>query len=880
MTLRPCARASLLLVLFGLPLALSLTACNKIQALSIVPGPGIEVLTAAGQTAQYTAFAQEEMGSGPITTANVTNSVTWSTSNPTIATINSSGLATAVGAGYVEITAVASDGAVAASDLTVISNSTTTPSTPSITVLPGSAAETFIGETTQFTATGNLTGIGNSQNLTTQVTWLSSNAQVATINSSGLATATGDGTTMIIAQSGGLSASAIVNVTISATGSGTPSLTVTPSSASDTFAGETTQFIASGNLTGVGSPQNLTNQVTWVSSNAQVATINSAGLATSVGAGTTTITAESGGLNATATLTVTVPASGTGSGTPTLTVVPSSVAETFAGETTQFTATGNLTGIGAIQDLTNQVTWVSSNVQVATVNAAGLATAVGSGTTTIIAESGGLTASATLGVSISASGAPFLSVIPNTVAETFAGETTQLTASGNLTGAGGPQNLTNQVTWLSSNVQVATVSASGLVTTVAAGTTTIIAESGGLNASSTVTVTLPASGTGSGTPTLTVTPSSASETFAGETTQFLATGNLTGVGASQNLTSQVTWFSSNAQVATINAAGLATAVGAGTTTIVALAPSGGLSATASLTVTISASGTGTPTLIITPNSETETFTGETTQFFATGNLTGVGGTQDLTGQVTWSSSNAQVATIIASGASAGLATATGFGSTLITAQSGSVSAVAMLTVSNNQTTPQTPTLIIIPGSQSFTGPGGTAQLLAIGNLSGNGQVQNLTNTVTWISSSPGVASVSATGLLTSHADPAFGLSDGTVITAIAPTTTGNNSVITSSINVTVVSQYLSATPNVVLTVTLLGTQNGSVTGMSGTTQVINCGGGAVCSAEVTTGTPITLTETPNAGATFGAWSGNCTVASPTSCSVTVSNDVTVSATFH
>jgi hypothetical protein len=757
----------------------------------------------------------------------------------------------------------------------------TTQSTPSITILPSTAAETFVGETTQFTATGNLTGIGNTQNVTNQVTWLSSNAQVATVNSSGLATAVGAGTTMIVAESGGLNASATVTVAISSTGTGTPSITVTPNSASDTFAGETTQFIASGNLTGVGGPLNLTNTVTWLSSNAQVATINSAGLATAVGAGTTTITAESGGLNATVSLTVSVPASGSGSGTPTLAVVPSSVAETFSGETTQFTATGNLTGIGAIQNLTNQVSWVSSNVQVATINAAGLATAVGSGTTTIIAESGGLTANATLGVTIAASGAPSISVIPNTVAETFAGETTQLTASGNLTGVGGVQNLTNQVTWLSSNVQVATVSATGLVTSVSAGTTTIIAESGGLNASSTVTVTLPASGSGSGTPTLTVTPGSASETFAGETTQFLATGNLTGVGTSQNLTSQVTWYSSNAQVATINAAGLATAVGAGTTSIVALAPAGGLSATASLSVTISASGTGTPTLVITPNSETETFTGEVTQFFATGNLTGVGGTQDLTGQVTWSSSNSQVATIIAGGVSAGLATATGFGSTLITAQSGAVSAVALLTVSNNATTPQTPTLIIIPGAQSFVGPGGTAQLLAIGNLAGNGQVQNLTNTVTWISSSPGVASVSATGLVRSNADPAFGLSDGTVITAIAPTTTGNNSVITSSINVTVTSQYTSATttPPPVLTVTLLGTQNGSVVGMSGTTQVINCGGGGTnCSAQVVAGTPITLTETP--GTTFGSWSGNCTVTSPTSCSVIVSNDVTVSATFN
>ena len=210
MTLRP--RASLLLVLLGLPLALSLAACNKVQTLSIIPGPGIEVLTAAGQTAQYTAYAQEQMGSGPATTANVTNSVTWSTSNPNIATINSSGLATAVGAGYVEITAVASDGAVAASDLTVMSPATTTQATPSITILPGSAEETFIGETTQFTATGNLTGIGAIQNLTNQVSWVSSNVQVATINAAGLATAVGSGTTTIIAESGGLTANATLGV--------------------------------------------------------------------------------------------------------------------------------------------------------------------------------------------------------------------------------------------------------------------------------------------------------------------------------------------------------------------------------------------------------------------------------------------------------------------------------------------------------------------------------------------------------------------------------------------------------------------------------------------------------------------------------------------
>jgi hypothetical protein len=539
-------------------------------------------------------------------------------------------------------------------------------------------------------------------------------------------------------------------------------------------------------------------------------------------------------------------------------------------------------------NVTNSVTWSTSNPNIATINSSGLATAVGAGYAEITAvASDGAVASSDLTVESTGTttqSTPSITILPSTAAETFVGETTQFTATGNLTGIGNSQDLTSQVQWLSSNAQVATVNSFGLVTAGAnSGTTTIIAEYGGLTASATVSVTISGTGTTTGVPSLTVTPGSSSETFAGETTQFLATGNLTGNGGLQNLTNQVTWFSSNQQVAGISATGLATAVGAGTTTIVAIAPTSGLNASASLTVTISSTGTGTPTLVITPNSETETFTGETTQFFATGNLTGVGSSQNLTDQVTWSSSNAQVATIVASGATAGLATATGYGSTLITAQSGAVSTTAILTVTNTATTPQTPTLNIIPGAQTFMGPGGTAQLLAIGNLAGNAQVQNLTNTVTWMSSSPGVVSVSPTGLLTSHADPPFSLTDSTTVTAIGQTTTGNVSVITSSILVTVTSQYLTATPvpEPVLTVTLLGTQNGSVTGMSGTTQVINCGnGGATCSGQVAVGTPVTLTETPNAGSTFGAWSGNCTVASPTSCTIIVSNDVTVTAKFN
>ena len=335
--------ASPLPLLLALPIVLSLTGCSSLKSISILPAAGSTVLTAVGQTVKFTAFGSSQMGSGQSTTSNLTNSVTWSVSKPSVATINSAGLATAVGPGYTQVTAV-SDGVVATSDLTVAlaGSSSTGGSNPTIAVTPSSATETFTGETTQFIATGNLTGTGSAQNLTTQVQWISSNVQVATINASGLATAVGGGTTTIIAQSGGINATATLTVATNVAAS-TPTLALIPSAgATATFGGETTQFIALGNLSGGIATQNLTNNVTWSSSDTSVATIDQTGLATAVAANqgspvATTITAigttSTGSLIAATTTLTVLPAGGivtlptlaiyeAGSGTGTVTSSP------------------------------------------------------------------------------------------------------------------------------------------------------------------------------------------------------------------------------------------------------------------------------------------------------------------------------------------------------------------------------------------------------------------------------------------------------------------------------------------------------------------------------------------------------------------------------
>src|SRR5262249_56712675 len=80
-------------------------------------------------------------------------------------------------------------------------------------------------------------------------------------------------------------------------------------------------------------PHNLTSQVTWASAAASVATIPNTGLATAVGAGTSTISATLSGITGSTVLTVTAAA------LQSIAVTPAnpSVAK---GLTQQFTATG------------------------------------------------------------------------------------------------------------------------------------------------------------------------------------------------------------------------------------------------------------------------------------------------------------------------------------------------------------------------------------------------------------------------------------------------------------------------------------------------------------------------------------------------------------
>lgn len=205
------------------------------------------------------------------------------------------------------------------------------PTLQSIQVIPNGAALTFVGQTLQFKAIGTYvhgTHPTVTRDITSQVTWTSSNSDVSTISASGLATATDTGATVITASLNSGLGAIVGTSNLSVSGDiahDLQSIAVIPGSGQQTVSsiGEPTQFIAIGTYNTSPITLDLTDQVAWQSSDVEVATINSAGLALANAAGTTTITAigkSTSGAAIPGTSTLTVEAGGGGVTLPLLSV--------------------------------------------------------------------------------------------------------------------------------------------------------------------------------------------------------------------------------------------------------------------------------------------------------------------------------------------------------------------------------------------------------------------------------------------------------------------------------------------------------------------------------------------------------------------------------
>jgi YD repeat-containing protein len=177
-----------------------------------------------------------------------------------------------------------------------VGSESTLPSLSSIAVTPANPTVPK-GLSQQFTATGTYSD-NSTEDLSAFAAWASSQTTVATINSTGLATTLAQGNTSISATLGSVAGSTTLTVSPPAVAS----IAVTRGNVT-VVQNATWQFTATGTYTD-GSTQDLTGSATWGSSATAVATVNSAGLTTTLTPGTSNITAQSGSIIGSSTLTV------------------------------------------------------------------------------------------------------------------------------------------------------------------------------------------------------------------------------------------------------------------------------------------------------------------------------------------------------------------------------------------------------------------------------------------------------------------------------------------------------------------------------------------------------------------------------------------------
>ena len=286
--------------------------------------------------------------------------VSWKSSNTAVATVDSNGKVTAKALGKADITVTTRDGsftAVCKVDVVDIKVTSVTLDKSSLILATGS------NSTLKHTVLP-----ANATNK--EVTWLSSNTTIATVNQSGLVTALKEGSATISVTSadGGHKANCAVTVTpIYAT-----SVSLNRTSYSfDGTGGELT-------LQATVLPANAANKnVTWSSSNSSVASVTQSGLvkALSDGSATITVTTVDGGHKATCAITVT-------------TTHVSSISLNHTSHTFQGGGELALQATVLPANASNKtITWSSSNTSVASVDANGKVTSLQKGSATITATS-------------------------------------------------------------------------------------------------------------------------------------------------------------------------------------------------------------------------------------------------------------------------------------------------------------------------------------------------------------------------------------------------------------------------------------------------------------------------------------------------------------
>ena len=466
-------------------------------------------------------------------THDVSGSVIWSSSNPTVAAVAQDGQLRSNAVGTATVSA-------AQGKIAISTNVTITDAALAAIAISADSTMLAIGRKAQLKARGTFTD-GTSREITNAATWSSSSPNVVAISPGGIAQAKRVGNVNVIAALGSVSGVQALTTTAAALN------TITVSSPQSLLSvGATTQLTASGTYSD-GTVQDLTASVRWSSSSPNVVAINPGGVAQATGIGTANVIAALGPVSGVQALTATAAALNT-------ITVSSSQFLLPVGSTTQLTASGTYSD-GTVQDLTASVRWSSSSPNVIAISPGGVAQAKGVGTANVIAALGLVSGAQALTATVAA-----LNTISVSSSQSLlpVGTTIQLSASGTYSD-GTTQDLTAFVQWWSSSRQIVTISGAGVASAVAIGSAKVVATSGSVSGSALLAVSPAALVSVNVSPQNSLIP-------IGDKQQLSAIGSYTD-GTTYDLTSYVSWDSDNAPVVAVDARGMAFAENVGSANV-------------------------------------------------------------------------------------------------------------------------------------------------------------------------------------------------------------------------------------------------------------------------------------------------------------------------
>jgi hypothetical protein len=294
----------------------------------------------------------------------ISGSVTWTSSNPTVAAVAQDGQLKSNAVGAATVSAI--QGTIASSANVTISDAAL-----AAIVIGTDSTVLAVGRKAQLKAQGTFTD-GTSREITNAVTWSSSSPNVVAISPGGVAQAKAVGTASVSAALGPVSSAQA----LTATGAALSAITVN-SPQSLLPAGTTTQLTATGTYSD-GTAQDLTASVQWWSSSQQIVAVSGTGVASAIAIGSAKVVASSGGVSGSTLLAVSPAALVSVNVSPQQSLIP-------IGHKQQLSAIGSFTD-GTTYDLTSYVSWNSDNVQVAAVDAHGMAFAANVGSANVQAS--------------------------------------------------------------------------------------------------------------------------------------------------------------------------------------------------------------------------------------------------------------------------------------------------------------------------------------------------------------------------------------------------------------------------------------------------------------------------------------------------------------